>query len=105
MKKVRFYLFLLVVLCTQSTNLLAQGFGGAMAMADHAIFVGHVEHLDLNEAEPLIYHGGDYVGRSVRVEARVAEVCQKKGCFFIAQEAKQSLVRAQTIPLSIEVQN
>lgn len=32
---------------------------------DHAIFVGHVEHLDLNEAEPLIYHGGDY-GRVAR---------------------------------------
>lgn len=32
---------------------------------DHAIFVGHVEHLDLNEADPLIYHGGDY-GRVAR---------------------------------------
>lgn len=32
---------------------------------DHAIFVGHVEQLDVNEAEPLIYHGGDY-GRVAR---------------------------------------
>ena len=30
--------------------------------------------------------GGDYVGQSVRVVARVAKVCQKKGCFFFAQE-------------------
>lgn len=36
--------------------------------------------------------GGTYVGQSVRVVARVAEVCQKKGCFFIAQEG-DSVVR------------
>ena len=36
--------------------------------------------------------GGTYVGQSVRVIARVAEVCQKKGCFFIAQEG-DSVVR------------
>lgn len=27
-----------------------------------------------------------YVGEEVRVEAKVAKVCQKKGCFFIAQD-------------------
>ena len=36
--------------------------------------------------------GGSYVGQSVRVVARVAQVCQKKGCFFIAQEG-DSVVR------------
>lgn len=30
--------------------------------------------------------GDNYVGKSVQVVARVAQVCQKKGCFFIAQE-------------------
>lgn len=36
--------------------------------------------------EDVVNNGGIYVGQSVRVVARVAEVCQKKGCFFIAQE-------------------
>lgn len=46
----------------------------------------------LDEAVPAVSLGeiagdGDsYVGQAVRVEARVAEVCQKKGCFFVAQE-------------------
>ena len=40
MKKNRFYLVLLIAFCLQSTNLMAQGFGGAMAVAEHAIFVG-----------------------------------------------------------------
>lgn len=42
--------------------------------------------------EELASDGGSYVGQSVRVVARVAEVCQKKGCFFIAQEGS-SVVR------------
>src|SRR5210317_1608769 len=46
----------------------------------------------LDEAVPVVAlenlakNGGDFVGRPVRVIARVSEVCQKKGCFFIAQE-------------------
>ncbi|MGI9239065.1 MAG: DUF4920 domain-containing protein [Woeseiaceae bacterium] len=42
--------------------------------------------------EVLANDGGAYVGQSVRVVARVAQVCQKKGCFFIAQEGS-SVVR------------
>ena len=42
--------------------------------------------------EKIASDGGDYVGQSVRVVARVAEVCQKKGCFFIAKEGS-SVVR------------
>lgn len=42
--------------------------------------------------EEIAINGGNYVGRPVRVVARVAEVCQKKGCFFIAQEGS-SVVR------------
>ena len=30
--------------------------------------------------------GKSYVGEPVRVEARISQVCQKKGCFFIAQD-------------------
>jgi len=52
----------------------------------------------LNESVPAVSlsdlagDGGEYVGQSVRVIARVAEVCQSKGCFFIAQEGS-SVVR------------
>jgi len=42
--------------------------------------------------EVLASDGGAYVGQSVRVVARVAQVCQSKGCFFIAQEGS-SVVR------------
>jgi hypothetical protein len=28
----------------------------------------------------------DYIGAQVRVEARVSQVCRKKGCFFIARD-------------------
>jgi hypothetical protein len=34
----------------------------------------------------LVENHADYVGESVVVEARVSEVCQKKGCFFIAKD-------------------
>ena len=52
----------------------------------------------LDEAVPAVSleqiagDGERFVGQSVRVEARVSEVCQKKGCFFIAQEGS-SIVR------------
>ena len=36
--------------------------------------------------EEIAGDGDSYVGKSVRVVARVSQVCQKKGCFFIAQE-------------------
>lgn len=52
----------------------------------------------LNESVPTVAlqdiadDGGRHTGQSVRVTARVAEVCKKKGCFFIAQEGS-SVVR------------
>ena len=52
----------------------------------------------LDESVPMVAladlakDGGDLVGHPVRVVARVAEVCQKKGCFFVAQEGS-SIVR------------
>jgi len=36
--------------------------------------------------EQIAGDGGSYVGESVRVAARVSQVCRKKGCFFIARE-------------------
>jgi hypothetical protein len=44
---------------------------------------GSVEPVSLSS---LVANHGDYVGKSVAVEARVSKVCQKKGCFFIAQD-------------------
>ena len=41
----------------------------------------------LDEAAPLVALadvGAANVGETIRVEARVSQVCQKKGCFFIA---------------------
>lgn len=32
-----------------------------------------------------------YVGETVRLTARVAQVCQKKGCFFIAREGRNAM--------------
>ena len=46
----------------------------------------------LDEAEPvieleqLLQESDRHLGRSVIVKTRVARVCQKKGCFFIAQQ-------------------
>jgi len=50
------------------------------------------ESVPMVALEKLAKDGGDFVGRPVRVVARVAEVCQKKGCFFIAREGN-SVVR------------
>jgi len=36
----------------------------------------------------LIGNGDSYQGKQVLVETRIAKVCQKKGCFFIAQEGE-----------------
>ena len=38
------------------------------------------------ELSELLEGGDDYLGQSVLVSTRVAQVCQKKGCFFIAQD-------------------
>ena len=39
----------------------------------------------------LVEGGDDFVGEPVLVTARVSQVCQKKGCFFIAQEGSTVL--------------
>ena len=42
--------------------------------------------------EDIAIDGDRYTDRTVRVETRVSKVCQKKGCFFIAQQG-DSVVR------------
>jgi hypothetical protein len=34
----------------------------------------------------LVAHSADYVGKPFQLDTKVAKVCQKKGCFFIAQQ-------------------
>lgn len=34
----------------------------------------------------LLSGADEYLGQTVQVDTRIAQVCQKKGCFFIAQE-------------------
>lgn len=48
------------------------------------------------DAEPttlaaLLDSPGDYVDTAVRVEARISQVCQKKGCFMIASTGDKSV--------------
>lgn len=44
------------------------------------------EDLDSITLSALLENHADYEGSSVAVETRVSQVCQKKGCFFIAQD-------------------
>ena len=39
----------------------------------------------------LLENGADYLDREVLIETRVAQVCQAKGCFFIAQEGTHAV--------------
>lgn len=49
------------------------------------------ETLPSIELSSLVESGDRFVGESVLVTARVARVCQKKGCFFIAQQGRETL--------------
>lgn len=49
------------------------------------------ESAPLVPLEEIASDGEAYLGRSVRVDARVSEVCQKKGCFFIVQQGQSAL--------------
>ncbi len=43
-----------------------------------------------------------YIGEPVLITARVSEVCQKKGCFFVAQEG-QAVIRVSFVDYSFFV--
>ena len=49
------------------------------------------ESLPLRRLGELVASADDWLGRPVRVEARVSKVCQKKGCFFIAKDGDTTL--------------
>lgn len=98
------HLFLLCAICTAALvpNAAVLATEGAKVIrlsepteqtADAEIFGAPLdESVAAVPLEQIASNGGDYVGQPVRVIARVAEVCQKKGCFFIAQEGS-SVVR------------
>ncbi len=74
-----------------------------VATDDYEIFGAAVEpgedSLPLGE---VVANDERYAGREVRVEATVAKVCQKKGCFFIAQDG-ESVARITFVDYSFFV--
>lgn len=48
--------------------------------------------LDSIEFKSLISEPAKYVGKTIQTETKINKVCQKKGCFFIAQHG-QSIMR------------
>ena len=48
------------------------------------------EHGDAVPLAELLTRGEEFLGRSVKVRTRIAQVCQAQGCFFIAQEGGHS---------------
>jgi len=39
----------------------------------------------------LLTNGEQHLGKHIALETRIAKVCQRKGCFFIAQQGKHSV--------------
>lgn len=64
-----------------------------------AIFSEPENLLSLNE---VIANEEDYIGKEIIVEATIAEVCQDKGCFFVAQ-SEESTARITFIDYSFFV--
>jgi hypothetical protein len=69
---------------------------------NYEIFGSPVEPGETQRLADVIADEEDYVGREVRVEATVAKVCQKKGCFFIAQDG-ESVARITFVDYSFFV--
>lgn len=49
------------------------------------------ESLPQKRLGELLTSPDDWLGKQVRIEARVSQVCQKKGCFFIAKDGDTTL--------------
>ncbi len=49
------------------------------------------ESLPLKRMRDLVAAPAAWLGRPVRIEARVSQVCQKKGCFLIAKDGDTTL--------------
>ncbi len=71
-----------------SCSVLAIAFLGAgvSEASDNTFGAPLDESVPAVSLEKISGDGDSYVGQSVRVAARVSQVCQKKGCFFIAQQ-------------------
>lgn len=50
------------------------------------------QSLPVRSLSELVSHADDNLGKPIQVKTRIAKVCQKKGCFFIAQQ-EQHVVR------------
>lgn len=50
----------------------------------------NLPHVTLAEAVASVT-GGDNLGKDMLIEARVGQVCQKKGCFFVAMEGELAI--------------
>ncbi len=59
------------------------------ATADYEVFGAKFDAAgDPMSLSAVIAKDDEYAGKEVLVETRVAKVCQKKGCFFIAQDGE-----------------
>jgi hypothetical protein len=64
-----------------------------VAVTDDAEVFGAPLDADANPTslEALLDSPLDYLGAPVRIEARISQVCQKKGCFMIATSGKHAV--------------
>lgn len=64
-----------------------------VAVTDDAEVFGAPLDADANPTslEALLDSPLDYLGAPVRIEARISQVCQKKGCFMIATSGKDAV--------------
>lgn len=68
----------------------------------YEVFGSPVEPGAARRLAEVIADQDQYLGKQVRVEARVAKVCQRKGCFFIAQDG-ESVARITFVDYSFFV--
>ncbi len=68
----------------------------------YEVFGSAVEPGAATRLAEVIADEDQYLGKQVRVEARVAKVCQRKGCFFIAQDG-ESVARITFVDYSFFV--
>jgi hypothetical protein len=81
------------VLLAQAASAEVTRLSEPVAVTDDAEVFG--APLDVNaqatSLEALLDSPGDYVDTAVRVDARISQVCQKKGCFMIASAGDQAV--------------
>ena len=63
-----------------SSDATTETFGGALS-----------QDIPVRSLSEIMAEPAAYVGRDLQVQTRIAQVCQKKGCFFIATEGAHSV--------------